>query len=407
MLPPNISIYPTYRCQLSCKHCFLTQSGKLNQFELDFETIKSIILDAKKHNVFTIVLSGGDPLLYPHIYEVLALMQKLRIVPLMGVTGLDLSLEQINKLKSLGVSSLQVSLDGPNEEVNSYYRGSNVYESVIRSIKTIQTSGIKATLAICVDKYNFRQIEDTLQLASNLDVFKVKVAFWTPVDSYDLDNRELNESEKHWLTEVCSEFNRRKQKSWISIPGSSLNKDNEPYKQKYPPCIVGADGLVRLGEGGKSIGNVFQDSISSLYGQFVEHAKHNFIEHLILNLCQSYEISRVQSVSEEQLASAALIYRLDGKLYILYRENLPIAVRLFVIVHEIGHSVRGSISYNQHIKHDVEEEKAVNLWALNFLKPYVTEQFYNHSVSLLTRDEGSFFQYLNDALIDSMVNYWS
>ncbi|EOV9527566.1 radical SAM protein [Bacillus cytotoxicus] len=82
LLPQSISLYVTYNCQLSCEHCFLTQTGKLNKYTLDIESIKRVIDEAHKHNVFLVAISGGDPLLHPNIYEILEFLQQKGIVAL-------------------------------------------------------------------------------------------------------------------------------------------------------------------------------------------------------------------------------------------------------------------------------------------------------------------------------------
>ena len=67
------------------------------------------------------------------------------------------------KIKKEGVSCVQVSLDGPNEDINSIYRGKGVFENVISSIKNLKKASVKTNLAISLDKYNYDYLEEMLE----------------------------------------------------------------------------------------------------------------------------------------------------------------------------------------------------------------------------------------------------
>lgn len=85
-LPFGISLYITYQCHLKCGHCFLVQTDLLNKHELSFEKIKSIIDDAYQHNVFLLILSGGEPLLHSGFSEIIEYARSKSILPLLGIT---------------------------------------------------------------------------------------------------------------------------------------------------------------------------------------------------------------------------------------------------------------------------------------------------------------------------------
>ena len=74
LLPPNISLYITYHCQLKCKHCFLTISEKLNKHRLNYNDIEKIVHDAVNNNVFSMIIAGGDPSLSPDFYKTIKLL---------------------------------------------------------------------------------------------------------------------------------------------------------------------------------------------------------------------------------------------------------------------------------------------------------------------------------------------
>ena len=58
------------RCNLQCKHCYSTSLDIDFKDELSTEQIKATIDDLKIAHVPVLILSGGEPLLRPDIYEI-------------------------------------------------------------------------------------------------------------------------------------------------------------------------------------------------------------------------------------------------------------------------------------------------------------------------------------------------
>ncbi|MDM8365695.1 radical SAM protein, partial [Bacillus thuringiensis] len=297
ILPPVISLYITYACQLKCPHCFLTQTGKLNQFSLPLDAIKNVIEDAYHHQVFMMIVSGGDPLLHPDFFEMLTELKKYKIMPLIGITGLDVTEEQVKKFKSLNINTLQVSLDGISEEKNRKIRGDNVFKGVIESVKIMQSGGMNVNLAVCLNRHNKNELENLLHLALKLNIFKVKVQLWR--DFVGDSELSLTLVEKEKAIELCASYNKRLQKEWIAIPGVDLDKGNLIDQNQYPPLVIGADGEVTIGELGTKIGNIYEKrSISEIYGEYVSSEKRKFIENILMQLKNEHNIKSIEKVEE-------------------------------------------------------------------------------------------------------------
>lgn len=67
-VPWTILIDPTSACNLSCEGCWAGKYEKGNS--LDFDTIDRIINEAKELGIYFIVLSGGEPTVYPHLFDI-------------------------------------------------------------------------------------------------------------------------------------------------------------------------------------------------------------------------------------------------------------------------------------------------------------------------------------------------
>ncbi|HEC83439.1 MAG TPA: radical SAM protein, partial [Firmicutes bacterium] len=64
--PYLLVISPTMRCNLKCYGCY---AGSYAKQELDLATVNRVIDEAKTMGVYFIVISGGEPFAWRHIYD--------------------------------------------------------------------------------------------------------------------------------------------------------------------------------------------------------------------------------------------------------------------------------------------------------------------------------------------------
>ncbi len=68
-VPSLIVISPSMKCNLNCYGCYAWDYKKAK--DLDLEIVNRIIYEAKKMGIFFFVISGGEPVYWPHLIEVL------------------------------------------------------------------------------------------------------------------------------------------------------------------------------------------------------------------------------------------------------------------------------------------------------------------------------------------------
>ncbi len=74
----QIYFYLTEGCNLACRHCWLAPKldPQGNRFAtLPVETFETAILEAKPLGLQGVKLTGGEPLLHPHIDQLLEIIQ--------------------------------------------------------------------------------------------------------------------------------------------------------------------------------------------------------------------------------------------------------------------------------------------------------------------------------------------
>lgn len=76
----EIKIELTNKCARNCKHCSSNATNSIDNLkELDFDSVYKIITEAKIMGVETIVFTGGEPLMYDRLSELIELTSKLEM----------------------------------------------------------------------------------------------------------------------------------------------------------------------------------------------------------------------------------------------------------------------------------------------------------------------------------------
>ena len=133
----------TYRCNLRCQKCMLWGQagwcqgtlGETSTEEVDFELLRRVLHEAAA-SAPSLIFSGGEPLLYSRISDLLTLVRERRLHATLCTNGTLLAgIEE--QLVDNPFVELLVSLDGPPSE-NDALRGAGVYQNVTERIRRLK-----------------------------------------------------------------------------------------------------------------------------------------------------------------------------------------------------------------------------------------------------------------------------
>jgi MoaA/NifB/PqqE/SkfB family radical SAM enzyme len=131
--PKHVDWQVTYACQLRCTHCY-TESGRRASRKLPRADLLRIADKILSLNVKRVLIGGGEPLLVPEIFEIVARLTKGQVPVSFYTNGLDLTAEQAGMLADLG-AQVHVSIDGATPEVNDPIRGrEGAFAATIKSL---------------------------------------------------------------------------------------------------------------------------------------------------------------------------------------------------------------------------------------------------------------------------------
>ena len=135
-----LQIHPSLRCNLSCTHCY-SQSGPLARVELDVATVCQVISDAATLGYEVVSVSGGEPLMYGGLEDVLAHAKSLGLRTTVTSNGFFTGAERLNRLRER-VDVLALSLDGPPEIHNAIRGSARAFTRLETGLENIRQSGI-------------------------------------------------------------------------------------------------------------------------------------------------------------------------------------------------------------------------------------------------------------------------
>lgn len=152
------------RCNLSCRHCYANSFDRDFPGELSLDQCLKNIPELKKANVPAIILSGGEPLLHPHVFTIAEEIKKNNFYLALSSNGILIDDERVQKIKAIDFDYVGVSLDGILD-VHDHIRGeSGAFNKSLKGIDLAVSHGLKVGIRTTLTNTNFHQIDDMLNL---------------------------------------------------------------------------------------------------------------------------------------------------------------------------------------------------------------------------------------------------
>jgi len=147
--PSTLVISPSMQCPLKCYGCYAAEYDKEEQ--LSFETVDSIIKQAKDIGMHFIVLSGGEPFAWKPLLDIFKAHPD--VIFQVYTSGLFLNDAMVDKLTKLGNVFPAVSCEGFEEETDRR-RGKGAFKTVVKAMERLRDNGVFFTFSATVTRDN-------------------------------------------------------------------------------------------------------------------------------------------------------------------------------------------------------------------------------------------------------------
>ena len=175
----------TRACQLACKHCRASATmdplpGELSTSE-GFDLIDQVAGFGRPYPI--LVLTGGDCLLRPDLFELVAHAKGLGLpVALSPSVTPSLTPEMIERMVTSGISAVSISLDGALPATHDGVRGiPGHFEDTIKAITALSAAGLTVQVNTTVMRANLTELADVADLISRAGAHIWEVFFLVQV----------------------------------------------------------------------------------------------------------------------------------------------------------------------------------------------------------------------------------
>lgn len=190
---PMIVFYETTRaCDLMCLHCRADAQKVCDPRELTTAQSKKLIDQLKQFpKPPLLVLTGGDPLKRPDIFELTeyAVKSGLEVAMTPSATPL-VTREAIQRLKQIGLHRFAVSLDGCDAATHDGFRQvAGSFQRTMEIISDARASGLPVQINTTVARHNVAQLDAIAELLSHLDIVMWSIFFLIPTGRATMEQR--------------------------------------------------------------------------------------------------------------------------------------------------------------------------------------------------------------------------
>lgn len=256
----------TDHCNFNCKHCYKNQPDDYR--DLDYNRIICFLNEFEKRGQRpSIVISGGEPLLYKHLYDLLDRICDGRSIRI-NTNGTLLKQNYVRLLKYKNLQ-IQVSIDGYDDSTFFQIRNNHCFEQVVTSTKIAYENGLDVYFRATLTN---KTIDDYEKFISLSQLTGVPLVIRPMYNTGEFEQQELKiefENLCKWQQTVISKgqikyVGGRDLISESSCPilhkdliYSTLTVDN--YGKVYPCQLLRSDQFY--------MGNIFTESYEEIFSK--------------------------------------------------------------------------------------------------------------------------------------------
>jgi heme d1 biosynthesis radical SAM protein NirJ len=160
------------RCNLNCIHCYSLSCDKDFPGELTTAEVFEVMDDLKAFGVPVLILSGGEPLLRPDIFEISARAKEMGFYVGLSTNGTLIDEACAEHIHKVGYNYVGVSLDGIGEVHDRFRRQEGSFDAALTGMQRCRARGIKVGLRFTMTERNAHHLPAMLDLMEQEDIDK-------------------------------------------------------------------------------------------------------------------------------------------------------------------------------------------------------------------------------------------
>ncbi|MFQ5945935.1 MAG: TIGR04053 family radical SAM/SPASM domain-containing protein [Anaerolineae bacterium] len=175
----------TLACPLACNHCRAEAMPSPHPLQLDRREAADMLRQVAGFGNPSphLVITGGDPLQRPDLFELIALARSLDLrVSITPSATIDLDRGTIRQLKGSGIQSMALSLDGSTPQRHDALRGvPGCYEWTVQAARVATQEGIPLQMNTLVAAETLEDLPAIYRVVRSVEVVRWSLFFLIPV----------------------------------------------------------------------------------------------------------------------------------------------------------------------------------------------------------------------------------
>ncbi|MBE7460389.1 MAG: heme d1 biosynthesis radical SAM protein NirJ [Zoogloeaceae bacterium] len=202
------------RCNLTCKHCYSISADKDFPGELSTQEVYGVMDDLKRFRVPVLILSGGEPLLRPDIFDIARRAKGLGFYVGLSSNGTLIDESNIRRIAETDFDYVGVSLDGIRETHDKFRRMQGAFEKSLHGIRLCRDAGLKIGVRFTLTQDNAHDLPGLLKLVEDEGIDRF---YFSHLNYAGRGNKNRKDDAHHQMTrqamdllfETCLDYQQR------------------------------------------------------------------------------------------------------------------------------------------------------------------------------------------------------
>ena len=280
----EVCLFLTLRCNQNCKYCHRF----LGIEDLDLEHNKEVINKIAQDGITNMTFTGGEPLLYPNIIELLKLAEEKGIKSKLITNGHILATQQEMREIYNHLDSITLSIDSIDNKLNEKMgRGYNHFKNIKTVLDSLKGNDLKVNINTVVSKMNITYLEELGDFLKDYNINAWRIFKFIPLRETAKLNKDMFE-----ISKADFRVNRPLFTSFPNIKKIEFREEND-MESKYVLIMPNGNVVITENEQDITIGNILENSLNEiLNSRSMERTTNKIMERIRTLIAYNNEVER-------------------------------------------------------------------------------------------------------------------